>query len=86
MTRSDLRRGGLILVGLGVLGLAAVAGLRYWVDVTYGARIYEDAEQVPPRPVAIVFGAGVTPSGRLSPILADRVNAALSAVPRRSGQ
>ena len=30
-------------------------------------------EEVDPRPVAIVFGAGVYPGGRLSPMLADRV-------------
>jgi SanA protein len=65
-----------VLVGLGVVGLAALTGVRYWVDTTYSERIYADVEQIPPRPVAIVFGAGVTPAGRLSPILADRVNTA----------
>jgi len=33
---------------------------------------------VPPQPVAIVFGAGVSPGGYLSPVLADRVNGALA--------
>ena len=66
------------LAGLSLLLLLGVAGLRFWVDYAYEDRVYVDAGQVPEQPVAIVFGAGVTPSGRLSPILADRVEAALA--------
>jgi SanA protein len=72
-----IRCAGVFAIGLSVLGLAALTGLRFWVDTTYSARIYDDVQLVPPRPVAIVFGAGITASGRLSPILADRVNTAL---------
>ncbi len=55
--------------------LAGFALLTYaYLDVTY---CYRDRilppEEVDPRPVAIVFGAGVYPDGRLSPMLADRV-------------
>jgi SanA protein len=66
------------LAGLAVLVLGAVVGLRFWVDQAYGDRVYTEADQVPPQPVAIVFGAGVSPGGYLSPVLADRVNGALA--------
>jgi vancomycin permeability regulator SanA len=39
---------------------------------------YDDLANVPSAPVAIVFGAGVTPDGQLSPMLVDRVNAAVA--------
>ncbi len=37
----------------------------------------ETLDQVPQRPVAVVFGAGYWPSGQLSAILQDRVDAAI---------
>ncbi len=45
-----------------------------WLDVSlrYRARMVTP-EELDHRPVAIVFGAGVYPDGRLSPMLADRV-------------
>ncbi len=64
-------------IGLAMIALAALLGLRFWVDQTYKDRIYFDIERVPERPIAIVFGAGVDPAGRLSSILADRVDTAL---------
>ena len=54
----------------------AVLGLRAWTDWRYRRDTYAVAD-VPARPVAIVFGAGVYPDGRLSPILADRVTTAV---------
>ncbi len=39
---------------------------------------YTHVESVPHKPVAIVFGAGVLPDGRLSPMLAHRVDAAIA--------
>lgn len=38
---------------------------------------YTDVGAVPVEQVAIVFGAGVRPNGRLTPMLADRVSAAI---------
>lgn len=46
--------------------------LRWWIDRRYRDRIYS-LEDVPPRGVAIVFGAGITADGRPMPALADRV-------------
>ena len=46
--------------------------LRWWVDQRYKRRIYALAD-VPPRKVAIVFGAGITADGRPTTALADRV-------------
>ena len=70
---------GLVLLGLGALGLlalCAVVGLRWWTDRHYRARIYA-VDTAPQRSVAIVFGAGYWPGGRLSDILADRVDTAV---------
>jgi SanA protein len=53
--------------GLGVLGL------RWWTDHRYASRVYP-LDEAPAAPVAVVFGAGVWPDGRLSDILADRVD------------
>lgn len=65
------------LVGLIILVISVLLGLRFWVDQAYKDRIYFDARQAPAQPVAIVFGAGVDPTGGLSPVLAERVDAAL---------
>ena len=65
------------MVGLIILAIVVLLGLRLWVDQAYQERIYFDVNQVPRRPIAIVFGAGVDPSGHLSPVLADRVDTAL---------
>ncbi len=43
---------------------------------TYSRR-YERPEYLEPARVAIVFGTGVRPDGRLSPMLADRVDGAV---------
>ncbi len=52
--------------------------LRGWTDWRYGGLVFRRAEAVPPRPVAIVFGALVWPDGRASHMLSDRVRAAAS--------
>ncbi|MEO8613239.1 MAG: ElyC/SanA/YdcF family protein, partial [Chloroflexota bacterium] len=62
-------RVGLILA---VIGVAGVIGLRAYSAWQAHGQIYT-VESVPDRPVAIVFGAQVLPSGRLSAMLADRV-------------
>jgi len=69
------RRVGRYLLALALLAAGAPVALRWWTDFHYQGRIYT-VETVPPRPVAIVFGAGVWPDGRLSDILRDRVEVA----------
>ena len=66
----------IVTVALGLAGLALVLGLRAWVERLYSAQIYESIEAVPPRPVALVLGAGLWPDGSLTPVLADRVTTA----------
>ena len=57
-----------------LLALVIIWAAYAYLDVTlrYRGRIVT-SEAVEHRPVAIVFGAGVYPDGRLSPMLADRV-------------
>jgi SanA protein len=60
---------------LGLLLLATALfpfALRWWIDRRYQGLIHA-IETVPPRKVAIVFGAGITADGRPMPALADRV-------------
>ena len=64
------------VIGLSVLVLVAAFGLRAWANVVYGSRIYTRPDDVPVRQVAIVFGAAVR-SDRPTPVLADRVEAAV---------
>jgi len=64
------------LATLCVLALAFLVALRWWTDHRYKRLIYT-TESVPPQQVAIVFGAGVWPDGRLSDMLADRVYTAV---------
>lgn len=61
---------GLCLAALAVVALPLI--LRAWTDWRYKHLTYM-VETAPPRSVAIVFGAGVWPDGRLSAILEDRV-------------
>jgi SanA protein len=60
-----------------VLVAAVPLVLRFWVERRYGPAVYSRVEEVPARPVALVLGAGVYPSGRLTPVLQDRVDAAI---------
>ncbi|MFO7741764.1 MAG: ElyC/SanA/YdcF family protein [Anaerolineae bacterium] len=68
-----------LAIAAAVAGLAlgwsvpAVLGLRWWVEGRYRAQVYRDLEAMPPRPVALVLGAGLWSDGSLTPILADRV-------------
>jgi SanA protein len=63
----------IVTIAAALAGLALVLGLREWVERRYSAQIYENVEAVPPRPVALVLGAGLWPDGSLTPVLADRV-------------
>lgn len=68
----------LVLVGACVAVLLAPLALRAWVSWQYADRIYTEVADTPTRPVAIVFGAGYWPSGRLSDALADRMETAIA--------
>jgi len=66
----------LISIAGAAAAVAIVIGLRVWVERRYEDRIFESIERVPPRPVALVLGAGLWPDGSLTPILTDRGSAA----------
>lgn len=68
-----LKRLTLLAVGVGVAGVLFLGGLRLWVEQRYRDDIYSRVEDVPPRPVALVLGAGLWADGSLTPVLADRV-------------
>ena len=65
---------GLAAVLLGAGAAAAIWGAIQW---RYDRLIWSDESAVPPRPVAIVFGAGIRPDGQLSPMLRDRMDTAV---------
>ena len=65
----------MLIVAL-IVGLAAVVflgGLRLWVEQKCRDRVYDSLKDVPPRPIAIVLGAGLRPDGSITPVLAERV-------------
>ncbi len=68
-----LKRGMFIAAGCGVAAILLLAGLRLWVEWKYRDRIYTRVEDAPPRPVAVVLGAGLWADGSLTAVLADRV-------------
>lgn len=74
---SRLRR----IVGTGVLIAGVAAGCAVliwgWIQWRYD-RLVVELPDAPARPVAIVFGAGIRPGGRLSPMLADRMDTAIA--------
>jgi vancomycin permeability regulator SanA len=64
---------GLVIVSV----IATPIALNLYVNnITKNSR-YTEAVKIPPQPVAIVFGAGVYSDGTPSPMLADRVTAAV---------
>lgn len=67
----------LVLLLSAVLALALPLGLRARIGRQYEAQIYASVAEVPRQPVALVFGAGYWPSGRLSNALADRMDTAI---------
>jgi len=71
-----LRRGCLLFFIAAVGAVAFPFAWRAWIDARYAGRIYS-VEQVAPQRVAIVYGAAVYGSGRLSPMLRDRMETAI---------
>ncbi len=62
------------------LGLAAVGGvwvLSTYVEMRYAERILP-REQMTPKPVALVYGAGLAPGAVPSPVLAQRLDTAIA--------
>lgn len=64
---------------LALVAAAAAAGtyVRWYVGRATAEQRFFDASAVPSRSVAIVFGAGILPDGTPTPMLADRVDAAV---------
>jgi vancomycin permeability regulator SanA len=62
---------------LGLLLVLVVALSNIYVAGATRSRRYDSGSDLPAERVAIVFGAGVRPDGRLSRMLSDRVNAAI---------
>lgn len=67
----------LVLLVLAVLSVLLPLLLRWWVSRRQADQIYAAVAETPPMPLAIVFGAGYWPSGRLSDALADRMDTAI---------
>ena len=77
MNRKRLLRTGCLLFLIAAGGAVAFPfAWRAWIEARYGDRIYS-VEQVAPQRVAIVYGAAVYGSGRLSPMLRDRMETAI---------
>ncbi len=76
--RSRLRLWLIILLLLLLILLLAPFVIVQLINSTNENRMYDNVEQIPARPVAIVFGAGLQRNGNPSPILADRLNGAIS--------
>jgi len=78
--RSKLGRCAWGVFGCALLLVLVLVGVplavRWWTNLRYRRRVY-DLESVPSKRVGIVFGAGVWPSGRLSDVLADRMERAV---------
>jgi vancomycin permeability regulator SanA len=64
-----------LLLGMGIVGLATVAGALSFVRSIAAGHIYTESE-VPPTPVALVLGAQVNPDGTPSAFLAARLDLA----------
>jgi SanA protein len=67
----------LALTGVAGLSVVAMLAFRAWIGWQHRDQIFQEVGKVPPQPVAIVFGAGYWPSGRLSDALADRMDTAI---------
>ena len=64
-----------LLLGMGIVGLATVAGALSFVRSIAAGHIYTESE-VPATPVALVLGAQVNPDGTPSAFLAARLDLA----------
>lgn len=62
-----------LTLGLALLTVVVIGGLRLWIEARMRERVYARIEDLPHRPVALVLGAGLWPDGSLTAVLADRV-------------
>jgi vancomycin permeability regulator SanA len=69
------RRSALVLLGLGLSGLAVIGASVAFVRATAAGHLYSEAD-VPAAPVALVLGAAVNPDGTPSAFLAGRLDLA----------
>lgn len=60
-----------------ILAFATVWVLNFYIQAATTGHIYENAESIPASKTAIVLGASVYSSGKLSPILQERVDSAI---------
>jgi SanA protein len=67
----------LILLTLTLETLALIVALRVWVHARVAGRIYADARDARPAPVALVLGAGLYRDSSPTPALYDRVATAV---------
>lgn len=67
------------IVSLAALAAAGIGFLIWaWIQWRYDRLVFTDLAEIPQRPVAIVFGAGIGPDGSLSPMLRDRMDTAVA--------
>jgi SanA protein len=66
-----------MLLAVPITASALMCGLRIWVNARTAGRIYTNAGEVPPAPVALVLGAGLWRDGSPTPALYDRVATAV---------
>jgi SanA protein len=67
-------RGILLLL---IFAFAAIWALNFFIQAATSSLIYESAERIPESKTAIVLGASVYSSGKLSPVLQERIDSAL---------
>jgi SanA protein len=68
-----LKRAAFVAISFGVATVVLLGGLQLWVEHETRDRIYARVEDVPPRSIALVLGAGLWADGSLTPVLVDRV-------------
>jgi SanA protein len=78
----DKRRFWRIFKWTAVIGIVFIVisciGARWYIHSNANGRVYSDISQIPSSRVAMVLGAKVTPDGKLSTLLRDRVDAAVA--------
>lgn len=68
-----LKRAAFVAISFGVATVVLLGGLQLWVGHKTRDRINARVEDVPPRSIALVLGAGLWADGSLTPVLVDRV-------------
>lgn len=61
-----------------LIGAGTAAAIWGWIQWRYDRLVLTETAAAPRVPVAIVFGAGLRADGRLSPMLADRMDTAIA--------